>query len=141
MMGNIQRCYLPKNIKGGIAMLELATVKDMVKIENNALPLKESVKVVLEILDNNYGENRDIKLDLGGYVIVIEDEQDLEELNNIHIDVNTAIPEFVDIIGNKEYVNVLLILSSDYAISLFMPYSLTPTNFLENIDEGEIYDG
>jgi len=130
-MEHIQLCYLQKNIRGGIAMLELGTVKDMVKIENHSLPLKESVQAVLEILDSNYGENRDVKRDLGGYVVIVEDEQDLEELNNIHIDVNTAIPEFVDVIGNNEYTNTLLILSSDYAVSIIAPYNITPTNFIE----------
>ena len=133
MMENTQQCYLPKNIKGGIAMLELGTVKDMVQIENHALPLRESVKVVLEILDNNYGEDRDVKRDLGGYVVIVENEQDFEELKNLNIDVNVDIPEFVDVIGNNEYTNTLLILSCDYAVSIIAPYDITPTNFLEYI--------
>ena len=66
---------------------------------------------VINVLGENYGANRDIEKDLGGYIVVIEMLKK-DKLQGL-------IPEYTDIIECKEGVNwtsSLFLLSSDYAI-------------------------
>ncbi|MDM1012523.1 hypothetical protein [Clostridium perfringens] len=46
--------------------------------------LKEYSIEIINVLDDNYGENRDIDKDLGGYVLVVESVEDVKELKNIY---------------------------------------------------------
>lgn len=71
----------------------------------------------LNILDESYGIERSIDLDLGGYVLILETKDDVIEVKeNI---VKDIIPEYVDDIeceGGKQYCLSLFLLSSDYAV-------------------------
>lgn len=71
----------------------------------------------LNILYESYGAQRNIDTDLGGYVLILENEEDvIEARENILKDI---IPEYVDDIeceGGKQYSLSLFLLSSDYAL-------------------------
>ena len=87
--------------------------------ELNNIPVEviESIKVTIDILNENYGENRDIEADLGGYVVVAENIVDIEVLKQDKL--QDLIPEYTDIIECSEGVNwtsLLFLLSIDYAI-------------------------
>ena len=93
--------------------------KESQLLDVNNIPLEviESIKVTLDILNENYGENRDIEDDLGGYVVIAENIVDIEILKQDRL--QGLIPEYTDIIKSSEGVNwtsSLLLLSSDYAI-------------------------
>ncbi|AWI03120.1 hypothetical protein [Clostridium drakei] len=106
----------------------------------NHLPV-EVVNVVSEIttiLDDNYGEERNAN-DYGGYILVVENEDDVSKLNDeIGIDITTAIPEYVDLIrcsNGGEYTNSLILCNNDFGISLIIPLSLTAKNLLDYMEE------
>ena len=87
--------------------------------ELNNIPVEviESIKVTIDILNENYGVNRDVELDLGGYVVIAENIVDIEILKQDKL--QGLIPEYTDIIECSEGVNwtsSLFLLSSDYAI-------------------------
>ncbi|WP_346879060.1 hypothetical protein [Clostridium sp. UBA7791] len=71
----------------------------------------------LNILDESYGDERNIDADLGGYVLIVESKDDIiEARKNILKDI---IPEYVDNIEGergKQYCLALFLLSSDYAV-------------------------
>lgn len=72
---------------------------------------------IIELLDENYGEDRNIDNDLGGYVLIAENIVDIEILKQDKL--NGVIAEYTDVIKCKEGVNwtsSLFLLSSDYAI-------------------------
>lgn len=75
------------------------------------------IKEQLKILDANYGDERNIDTDLGGYVLLLETKDDvIEAKENILKDI---IVEYVDDIkceGGKQYCLSLFLLSSDYAV-------------------------
>ncbi|NMM65128.1 hypothetical protein HBE96_21320 [Clostridium sp. P21] len=118
----------------------------MIKIEYrkeiesiNYLPL-EVVNVVSEIaaiLDDNYGEERNADDD-GGYILVVENEEDIKKLNDeTGIDVTTAIPEYVDLIkcsNGEEYTNSLILCNNDFGISLIIHLSLTSKELLDYME-------
>ena len=87
--------------------------------ELNNIPVEviESIKVTIDILNENYGVNRDVELDLGGYVVIAENIVDIEILKQDKL--QGLIPEYTDIIEFSEgvdWTSSLFLLSSDYAI-------------------------
>jgi len=87
--------------------------------ELNNIPVEviESIKVTIDILNENYGENRDIEADLGGYAVIAENIVDIEILKQGKL--QGLVPEYTDIVKCSEGVNwtsLLFLLSSDYAI-------------------------
>ncbi|MBU3097679.1 MULTISPECIES: hypothetical protein [Clostridium] len=105
----------------------------------SGLPAEVVAKVVeiATILNDCYGHTRDEYLDLGGYILIAEDEKDVETIRK-KIDLGCTLPEFVDkiICSNGEiYTNSLMILSSDYSISVIIPKGLTPKELLKYMDE------
>ena len=77
----------------------------------------KSIKVTRTALDENYGDNRDVESDLGGYVVIAENIVDIEILKQDKL--QGLIPEYTDIIECSEGVNwtsSLFLISSDYAI-------------------------
>ena len=93
--------------------------KESQLLEENNIPLEviESIKATIDILNENYGENRDIETDLGGYIVIVENIVDIEILKQDKL--QGLIPEYTDVIKCKEGVNwtsSLFLLSSDVAI-------------------------
>ena len=88
-------------------------------LEVNNIPSEviESIKVTIDVLNENYGANRDIEADLGGYLVIAENIVDIEILKQGKL--QGLIPEYTDIIECSEGVNwtsSLFLLSSDFAI-------------------------
>ena len=76
-----------------------------------------SISATIDILDNNYGDDRNIEIDLGGYILIVENIVDIEILKQDKL--QGVIPEYTDIIECSEGVNLtssLFLLSSDYSI-------------------------
>ena len=44
----------------------------LLEVINIPIEVIESIKVTITALDENYGTNRDIEADLGGYVVIAE---------------------------------------------------------------------
>ena len=93
--------------------------KESQLLEVNNIPTEviERMKVIIDILNENYGANRDIEADLGGYVVIVENIVDIEILKQDKL--QRLIPEYTDIIECSEGVNwtsSLFLLSSDFAI-------------------------
>ena len=93
--------------------------KESQLLEVNNIPSEviESIKVTIDILNENYGVNRAIESDLGGYVVIAENIVDIEILKQDKL--QGLIPEYTDIIECSEGVNwtsSLFLLSSDFSI-------------------------
>lgn len=77
----------------------------------------EVIAETIAILDENYGEERDVDKDLGGYVLIAENIVDIEVLKKGVL--KDAVNEYTDVIEGSEGVNYtssLFLLSSDYAV-------------------------
>lgn len=97
-------------------MRKISKVRDLIGIDLE-VKLASAIEEQLKILDANYGSERNIDADLGGYVLVLETKDDVIEVKeNILKDI---IAEYVDDIeceGGKQYCLSLFLLSSDYAV-------------------------
>ena len=104
-------------------MLKIAHLREIQGLTLSA----EVVAVIREavtILDAEYGENREADDDLGGYVLVIEAAEELEQLQNFRIDIVANVPEYVDVIACSDgqvYTSSLILLNSDFSIVVVIP--------------------
>ena len=87
------------------------------KLNNIPSEVIESIKATIDILNENYGENRDIEAELGGYVVIVENIVDMDILKQDKL--QGLVPEYTDIVECSEgvdWTSSLFLLSSDYAI-------------------------
>lgn len=81
--------------------------------------LKEAEEIIT-LLDNNYGANRDVDKDLGGYIALLESKEDVAEIKANSI--KGLFLEYTDIIKSDDgidYYSSLFLLSDDYSIVVF----------------------
>jgi hypothetical protein len=111
------------------------------KEENLPNLVKAVIEEQLEILDTEYGVERDKYANDGGYVAIIESKEDfetLEERHNLNIvnpfngeEDHFSISEYNEEIITKDgqkYVSILFLLSNDYGLVIFVKKSLLPDN-------------
>ena len=108
------------------------------EVEAHNLPkeVKEIARNITQTLDNEYGADRHWKEDLGGIVLVLETQEDLNRLTEYHLEPDELIPEYVDFVSaeNDNYLVALVLLSSDYSITLIMPMYLAPIGLVNQAD-------
>jgi len=119
-------------------MLRLGKATDLVMIQSYPDEVQAAILADLNILDDNYGANRDIMKDYGGYIILTESKEDIAKIEremNVEITAD-GVPEYVDIIrcsNKKVYTSSLFLIGSDNGIIVVMPYDITPQNILNYI--------
>lgn len=118
-------------------MVEITYLRGIEKVQALPIEVQEAIKGILEILDSEYGSNRDKYADDGGYVIVAESIEDFKEIQKkTNIDINDVIIEYVDKIScedGKVYANSLVLCNNDYSISIIMPFEIMPENLLKQM--------
>ncbi len=111
-------------------MIEIAYSREKGILRNMPQEVQETIEEILQILDSEYGANRNRYEDAGGYVVVVEKIEDFKEIiDKAYIDCNEVIAEYVD----------KIVCNNDYAISLIIPLELTRRN-LEYKIEHELYE-
>lgn len=99
-------------------MIKLWKKEDLNLLSEYPKEVVENVDDVINILDENYGFNRKLT-DNGGYVCIIEDIKEVENLkSNI---LKGLVEEFSDVICEDEvniYNSTLYLLSSDYSVTV-----------------------
>lgn len=71
-------------------------------------------------MQEEYGAGREVDDDLGGYVLVLESENNVEELKADKL--KGLLPEYTDEIKSDDgtkYYSSLFLLSSDYAVMIY----------------------
>ena len=115
-------------------MIEITYLREMEKIQAIPIEVQEVIKGILEILDSEYGADRDKYADNGGYVVVVESIEDFNEIQKkTNIDINGVIVEYVDkmvCVDGRVYTNSLVLCNNAYSISLIIPFEITPQNLL-----------
>ena len=98
-------------------MKKIYKKNQLLEVNNIPSEVIESMKVTIDILNENYGENRDIEADLGGYVLIAENIVDIEILKQDKL--QGLIPEYTEVIKCSEGANwtsSLFLLSRDFSI-------------------------
>ena len=98
-------------------MKKIYLKEQLEELRNYSIEVINSISETIDILDDNYGVDRDVDNNLGGYVVIAENIVDTEILKQDKL--QGLIPEYTDIIECKEGVNwtsSLFLLSSDFSI-------------------------
>lgn len=98
-------------------MKKIYLKKQLEELSDYPVEVIQSISETIDILNENYGENRDVDKDLGGYVLVVENIEDVKELKNGML--KDIPPEYTDEIICSEGVNYtssLFLLSSDFSV-------------------------
>lgn len=119
-------------------MLKIAHVLQLTSIRGLPAEVINTIHEAVIILDNEYGEDRDIDSGYGGYVLLIEDKAELAGLQKIRIDVTSDIPEYVDVIhfqNGQVFTNSLMLHGNDFGVVLVMPMDFLIGTNLEKFME------
>ncbi|MGU8532659.1 hypothetical protein ACV3P0_13465 [Clostridium perfringens] len=98
-------------------MKKIYLKKQLEELSDYPVEVIKNISETINILNENYGENRDVDKDLGGYVLVVENIEDVKELRNRML--KDILPEYTDeIICNEgvNYTSSLFLLSSDFSV-------------------------
>jgi hypothetical protein len=118
-------------------MIKIAHKREEGLLKNLPAEIAGKALEIVTILDENYSETRDVEHDLGGYALIAETAEDVKTIKEL-IDLEDTLPEYVDLIScknNDNYTNSLMLLSSDFSISLLIPLELTPKELLKHMEQ------
>ena len=111
-------------------MIKVGTMKELELIQNQVekLPraVTEEVRGIVNILDDAYGDTRNVETDLGGFVAIVQYNEDFLILQQEHL-VRLEDYEFIEPIQvdtNTEYAYVLYQVSDDYAVAVIADKAL-----------------
>ncbi len=118
-------------------MLKIGTCEEL-NVIKNTIPKEIYTKCLefVEILDSEYGSNRNIDTDMGGFVAIIENLKDISLLEVNHsLDLFNDIAENVEVITvkDKDYISILYMLSSDYGITVIANKEILPVEIIERL--------
>ena len=107
----------------------LGTLKDLDEVHIGDWDLNMSLHNYLSVLDENYGQDRNIYEDDGGFAIIIEDEQQLQEAS-VYVDLETDIYEYIDEI-NENYICMLKLCNNEFSVMVYIRKVLCSDDILE----------
>ena len=98
-------------------MKKVYNESQLVKLNSIPVEVIEFVREIIVILNEAYGEDRNVESDLGGYVLIAENIVDIEILKQDKL--QCLVPEYTDVIeviNGENYTSSLYLLSSDLSI-------------------------
>ena len=98
-------------------MKKIYKKSQLLEVNNIPTEVIEGIKAIIDVLNENYGVNRDVELDLGGYVVIAENIVDIEILKQGKL--QGLIPEYtevIEVVNRENYTLNLYLLSSDFVI-------------------------
>ena len=98
-------------------MKKVYNESQLVKLNSIPVEVIEFVREIIVILNEAYGEDRNVESVLGGYVLIAENIVDIEILKQDKL--QCLVPEYTDVIevmNGENYTSSLYLLSSDFSI-------------------------
>ena len=126
-------------------MYKAGTVSELESLElEGKIPeevYREALKVV-SMLDENFGEDRDVDFDNGGYVFIAENKEDLDYFAHNCVELESPSLEYVDLVPSEKeaYLNVFFLVNEyEVGVTLFVPMSIAPKRFLEEAKASTVH--
>ncbi|WP_427340510.1 hypothetical protein [Caloranaerobacter sp. DY30410] len=120
-------------------MIKIGHKREVKNIKDLPEEVLEVVRGIVATLDTYYGKNRDVDNEDGGYVLIIQSEEDIERLEEFDIYIDEEIyPEYVDRIKVEEgedWINAFILCNNEFGISLIISISIAPETLLDEISE------
>ena len=110
-------------------MMILGTLKDLDEVHIGNWELNMALHNYLSVLDENYGQARNIYEDDGGFAIIIDDEKSLQEAN-IYVDLEMDIYEFMEEV-DEHYISLLKLCNNEFSIMIYIRRILCSKEILD----------
>jgi len=107
---------------------KLGRVEDMNKLPIIESTIHEYIKYLLLVLDTEYGTDRDIDSNDGGYVVFITENTAKEEVIEV-FDYKNHNVEYIEI--GETYSTAVYLLNNEYTVMLIMPTNELPDELKE----------
>ena len=120
-MGMTSFLFAKKYI-GGFGMIELSNVKDMDRVKHLPLEVQNGILDALQVLDEDYGKDRDYKKE-GGFVAILESLSDFRMFMEFNLDFakDEIITEYQDVVADDMFTMSLLLIGDNYQIVVVTP--------------------
>lgn len=104
-------------------MLKIGTVKELERVKKKIpFALYNKIYNIVTILDHEYGEHRNIDVNDGGFVILVDSVEAVLQAEKI-IDININKAEYVEII-NDNYLHIFFLRNNEFGINLIIQKEL-----------------
>ena len=108
--------------------MEILNIKQLKQLTTIDSEVSNRASRILEILDAEYGSERMLSDD-GGYVLVVQDniQSDIKELDDFLTLYDKCIVEYIEAFKGEDrqmYCEMLLLLSNDYGVTIYMTQEL-----------------
>ena len=114
-------------------MFKISHVHEVPKITGIPQEVIDVAESIVDTLDRVYGADRDPLLHDGGYVVVLEPEDDLSVLEEIELEVDRLCPEYTDYIRTSagvEYFHSLILFNNEFSCHIIGETSKASVNLL-----------
>ena len=109
-------------------VFKLGTVEDMKILPQLEPSLRDYIKYLLLVLDTEYGTDRDIDSNDGGYVVFVTENTSDDEITEVFDFKNHSV-EYVEI--GETYSTAVYLLNNEYTVMLIMPTNELPDELKE----------
>ena len=109
-------------------VFKLGNVENMKMLPQLEPSLRDYIKYLLLVLDNEYGIDRDIDKNDGGYVVLVTENTAKEEVIEVFDYKNHSV-EYVEI--GETYSTAVYLLNNEYTVMLIMPTNELPDELKE----------
>ena len=117
-------------------LFRIGTVKEMETIKNKfPNELYQAVLALVTILDTHYGPERDVDQDDGGFVLIVENVQDLTALSTWHIRLDKNAHDGLNLVRTEDgdYINALFLTNNEFGVNIILPKTIAPKAMLDEL--------
>jgi hypothetical protein len=122
-------------------LYKAGTLKEMKRIvsEVHNMPKEvcgEALRLA-KILDDLYGTDRDVDISDGGFVLVIENIEDVQTVSQKYVRLDDNRHEAVDVLKceSEVYINAFFLCNNEFGINVLMPINIAPKSLREEARE------
>ena len=119
-------------------MIKAGTVKELSKFEGAIDPDVYRVALrIVTVLNDVYGADRKVDNSDGGFVLIVENIQDIADIGKRYVALDANRHEAVDVVKceNRPYINALFLANNETSINVFMPMDIAPHALLRDLSQ------
>ena len=119
-------------------MIKAGTVKELAPYEKEIDRDVYSLALrIVTMLDDVYGAERDVDNGDGGFVLIVENVQDMSDIGQRYVKLNDNRHEAVGVVKceSRTYINALFLCSNEFGINVLMPLDIAPVVLLRNLSQ------
>ena len=117
-------------------MIKAGTVKELSQFEKEIdRNVYNAALRIVKMLDEVYGAGRDLDNSDGGVVLIVDNIQDIADIEQRYVRLDSNRHEAVDIVKceNRTYVNALFLCNNEFGVNIFMPMDIAPQALLRDL--------